>query len=173
MSATYSPPRTGAPARAGVTAGALAILCALAATHEGEVRHAYVDNLGRGQPLAACYGETSGIIAGKTYTHAECLQMLQASALKHAAEVAKCLPPGLPDSAAAAFYDIGYNMGGPKFCASSMSRKALAGDLSSACNAIGAYVWTNGKDCRIAANRCGGIVRRRNDEIALCRKGLK
>jgi lysozyme len=156
---------------AGVSAVALAIATAMIAAHEGEVRIPYVDRLGRGQPLSVCYGETHGV-EQREYSHAECMAMLERSALKHAEAISPCLPPGLPDQTAAAFYDFGYNVGATTFCKSSVSRKAKAGDLAGACRAIGLYVYSGGRDCRIKANRCGGIVKRRQDEIALCLKGV-
>jgi lysozyme len=156
-----------------VAAGALALMVAFTAPHEGEVRRTYVDMLGKGHPLSYCYGETAGAVAGKTYTHSECLEALRVSAMDHAQDVAKCLPAGLPDSTAAAFYDFGYNAGAPTFCRSSMARKAKVDDLRGACAALSLYVFTNGKDCRIAANRCGGIVRRRMAERELCLEGLR
>jgi len=175
VTTTYPPPASNrkiAPA-AGVTAGALAIMVAFTAAHEGEVRHTYVDHIGKGGAvLSYCYGETAGAIAGRTFTHEECLAQLQASAAAHAKDVVKCLPAGLPDSAAAAFYDAGYNLGAPTFCKSSMSRKALAGDLPGACDALLLYVYSNGKDCRLKASNCAGIVARRKDERALCLSGL-
>lgn len=162
-----------APKVAGVTAGAMAIMLAFTSVREGEVRRTYVDHQGKGGAvLSYCYGETKGAIAGATYSHEECLAQLRVSALAHAQEVQACLPAGLPDQTAAAFYDMGYNLGTGAFCKSSMSRKALAGDLPGACDAILKYVYSNGKDCRLSGSNCGGIVKRRNDERALCLKGL-
>lgn len=156
-----------------VTVAALALAVGLISSHEGEVRRTYVDTLGRGTPLTYCYGETSGAVAGRTYTHEQCLEALRTSAMAHAQDVARCLPPKLPDATAAAFYDFGYNAGAATFCNSSMARKARAGDLRGACAALSLYVMTNHKDCRIAANRCGGIVRRRQAERELCERGLQ
>lgn len=170
MTQTYTPPpKNRVSPAAGVGAAALALACALIAGHEGEVRHTYADINGK---LTYCYGSTAGAIKGHGYTHADCLAALQRDAATHAGEVAACLPAKLPDQTAAAFYSAGYNMGAPVFCRSSMSRKALAGDLKGACNALGLYVFSGGKDCRIKANKCGGIVARRTDERTLCLKGL-
>lgn len=155
-----------------VTAAALALAVGLISSHEGEVRRTYIDRLGKGEPLTYCYGETAGAVAGRTYTHAECLEALRTSAQAHAQDVAKCLPPKLPDATAAAFYDFGYNAGASTFCHSSMARKAKVGDLRGACAALSLYAVTNHKDCRIAANRCGGIVKRRAAERELCEEGL-
>lgn len=172
MTTTYTAPpknRVG-PAATGVSAAVALACAALIVPREGEVRHTYADLNGK---LTYCYGSTAGAVAGRTYTHQQCLDALQHDAEGHAAEITRCLPASLPVETRAAFISAGYNMGAPTFCRSSMSRKALRGDLPGACNALGAYVWTNGKDCRIAANRCSGIVKRRDAEIELCRKGLK
>ena len=157
---------------AGVTAAALALACALIAGHEGKVNTTYIDALGRGKPLTYCYGSTVGAVAGKRYTEEQCEQALYRDARQHANDILPYLPPRLPDRTAAAFYDFGYNVGAETFRRSSVSRKALAGDLAGACRAMGLYVFTQGKDCRIAANRCGGIIKRRNAEVALCLSGL-
>lgn len=158
---------------AAVSAAALAIATALIASNEGEVRHVYVDHLGRGEPLSWCYGETAGNVKlGDTFTHEECIGFLRKSAEKHAKAILPCIPAGLPDRTAAAFYDFGYNIGSAGFCRSSVSRKAMAGDLRGACRSISLYVYSAGKDCRVKANKCGGITRRRADETALCLSGL-
>lgn len=156
-----------------VTAAALALAVGLISSHEGEVRRTYVDQLGRGKPLTYCFGETSGAVKDRNYTHEQCLEALRASAMTHAQGVARCLPPKLPDATAAAFYDFGYNAGAATFCNSSMARDARAGHLAAACADLPKYVFTSGKDCRIAASRCGGIVRRRNAEKELCERALQ
>lgn len=157
----------------GVAAGALAIMVSFTAVREGEVRHTYIDKAGKGgNVLTYCYGATAGAKLGQTYTHEECVASLQDQALKHAAEVQGCLPTGLPDKTAAAFYDLGYNIGSTNFCKSSISRKAKAGDLIGACKAIGLYSYSNGKDCRIRSNGCFGVAKRRIDEVSLCLEGL-
>lgn len=171
MTAADRPPPAGP--RAGKLAGgaaALALAVALIAGREGEVRHTYADINGK---LTYCFGSTAGAAAGRTYTHEQCLAALQHDAQGHAAEVAHCLPAALPDQTRAAFISAGYNMGAPTFCRSSMSRKAVAGDLPGACAALSLYVFSGGKDCRLAASRCGGIVRRRVAERELCEKGLR
>lgn len=157
---------------AGVTAGALALACVLIAGFEGKENTTYVDRLGKGQPLTACYGSTIGVTWGRTYSDAECQQMLYRDARAHAEAILPYLPPGLPDKTAAAFYSFGYNVGAETFRKSSVSRKALAGDLVGACRAIGLYQFSNGLDCRIKANRCGGIPKRRAAEVSLCLEGL-
>lgn len=164
-----------APARkalVGGSAAALALACAFIAQHEGEVRRTYPDINGK---LTFCYGSTAGAVAGKIYTHVECMGALNADAARHAKDVSRYLPPAdqMPGTVWVALVDLGYNMGGgPAFGRSSMVREAKAGHWAKACDAIGLYVYSGGKDCRIKASRCGGIVQRRKDEIELCRSGL-
>lgn len=157
---------------AGVSAAALAIMVSFTAVHEGEVRIPYIDSLGRGKPITVCYGSTHNVKVGHVYTHQECLDALKVEGERHAEDVQRCLPGGLPDNTAASLYDFGYNVGATAFCKSSVSKLALAGDTKTACYAMGKFVWSGGKDCRIKANKCSGIVIRRADEIALCLKGL-
>lgn len=158
---------------AGVTAGALALACMLIAGFEGKENTPFIDKLGKGQPITGCYGSTIGIVWGRTYSDAECQQMLYRDARSHAEAILPYLPPRLPDKTAAAFYSFGYNVGSLTFAKSSVSRKALAGDLPGACRAIGLYQFSNGKDCRIKANRCGGIPKRRAAEVSMCLEGLR
>lgn len=157
---------------AGISVVALMLSCALTATFEGRENIPYIDRLGKGQPITACYGSTIGIVWGRRYSDEECRQMLLRDGRSHAEAIQPYLPPNLPDKTAAAFYDFGYNVGAGTFARSSVSRKAKAGDLVGACHAISLYQFTNGKDCRIAANRCGGIPKRRAAEVKLCLEGL-
>jgi lysozyme len=161
---TVAPPRNPTRAKAGlqVSAAALALATALIATHEGEVRHTYRDPVGI---ATACFGETRGVTWGKTYSHAECLDMLKVSALAHAEGVQACLPQ-LPDETAAAFYDLGYNIGATKFCASGVARKARAGDLKGACADLSKWVYAGGRVLP-------GLVKRRKAERELCERGLR
>jgi lysozyme len=156
-------------AAGGSAAAALALAMVLIAAREGEVRHTYTDINGK---LTYCFGSTAGAVRGKTYTHAECLAALQQDAAAHAAEIAPCLPASLPAPTRAAFISAGYNMGAPTFCRSSMSRRAKAGDLPGACAALSLYVFSGGMNCRLAASRCSGIVKRRVAERELCERGL-
>lgn len=155
-----------------VSAGALALMVVFTAAHEGEVRKTYIDVLGGGK-LTYCYGSTLDAVAGAVFTHQECLDALQRDGRSHAEAVQHYLPSNLPDQTAAALYDFGYNVGAATFAKSSVSRRALAGDLPGACRAMALYMFTNGKDCRLAASRCAGIPIRRNDEVVLCLKGLE
>ncbi len=152
------------------TLAALALAAPRIAEREGWVPAGYVDTVG---VKTRCLGSTKGpIVVGKTYTNRECMDQYAADLLSHGLEVSACLPAGLPPKVHAAFIQNGFNIGPPNFCKSSMSRKAFAGDLKGACEAIKLYVWAQGKDCRIKANKCLGVVNSRADEYAYCIEGL-
>lgn len=131
---------------------------------EGKANVGYKDMLANNLPTA-CYGNTSAAIVGKFYSDDRCAELLAEDAIRHGLDIAKCLPDELPTEVRAAFISTGYNIGSAAFCRSSMSRKALAGDLRGACEAIGLYVYASGR-------RVQGLANRREDEMKLCRRGL-
>lgn len=137
------------------------------AVFEGKVNHGYADPGPLGVKLpTACYGSTKGIVLGKKYTDQQCAEMLAADAVTHGLEIAPCLPESLPIETRAAFTSFGFNVGTSAFCKSTLSRKAMAGDLRGACAELSK--WTR------AGNReMAGLVRRRAAERQLCEKGLR
>jgi lysozyme len=112
-----------------------------------------------------CAGHREPGVLGQTYSDQRCAELLSQDAVKHGLEIARCLPPDLPIEVRAAFTSIGFNLGAAAFCKSSMSRKALAGDLPGACASLSLYVYAGGK-------RLSGLVSRRAAERALCERGL-
>lgn len=153
------------------TLSAAAIAIGTIAAFEGKSNWGYADKLAGNLPTG-CYGATKGIVVGKWYDDRTCTEWLARDAVSHGIEISRCLPNELPDRTRAAFISSAYNIGSGAFCKSSMSRRALAGDLRGACQALSLYVWTGGKDCRIAANKCSGLPKRRAAEVALCLSGL-
>lgn len=145
------------------SAAVLAIAAPFIASWEGRELRAYRDIVG---VPTICYGETLGVRMGQTATSAQCDAMLARRVSQFAAEIAPCLPRALPPKTAAAFVSAAYNIGSPAFCRSSMSRRALAGDLRGACNALSLWVYAGGK-------RSNGLVNRRDAERGLCLEGLK
>jgi lysozyme len=114
----------------------------------------------------ACMGTTRGIKKGDVFTDQQCETKAVVELAEYAAAISPCLPKQLPVETRAAFISAAYNIGPPAFCKSSMSRRALAGDLPGACDAL--LMW----------NKAGGRVvkgldNRRRDERALCLKGLQ
>jgi len=72
----------------------------------------------------------------------------------------------------AAYQDFIFNAGEGNFCSSTMAKKLRSGDRKGACSEFDRWMRADGKDCRIAANNCMGIVKRRQDERELCMLGL-
>lgn len=161
--------KTGQKAAAVFSAAAIAAAVPLLGELEGRRNDPYWDALGK--VWTVCDGETN--VAMRRYSDAECDALLKRSIEKHGNQgIAKCLPTGMPLGVQIAFLSIGYNLGEATFCRSSMSRKALARDYRGACASISLYTYVKGKDCRNAANRCSGIVKRRARERAVCESGL-
>jgi lysozyme len=150
---------------AGLLMAAAAVAGGLAA-NEGRKYHAYRDGIGAGAPWTICEGHTRGVREGDTASPALC-DKYKAEDLAYAARsIASCLRVELPPNQLAAYLDLEFNTG--KFCGSSMERRANEGDQRGACASIGLYVYAAGKDCRLAASNCAGIVKRRAQEMALC-----
>lgn len=151
-----------------VAAGAVAILLAAATAtplvveFEGVEYRAYQDVV---NVATVCAGSTKGIVSGKIYGDPECQSMTARDLVEHGAGIAQCLPASLPVKTRAAFTATAYNIGVRGFCGSSMARKANAGDLKGACDALMLWTKAGGKELR-------GLVRRRAAERELCLQGV-
>lgn len=151
------------PSRAIVgTFAAIAVAIPVASVFEGRVLRGYLDPI---KVVTACDGHTKTAVLGKVYTPAQCDQLLAGDMLEHGLDIIPCLPEELPTETRAAFISAAYNIGAKNFCGSSMSRKALAGDLRGACNALPLWNKAGGKVF-------AGLVKRRAAEQSLCLKGL-
>ena len=138
----------------------------------GLVAIAFVGNL-EGLRLAAykdvvgvwtvCYGETKGIKGGMKFTKEQCDVMFIDGLARHEAGMRKCLtfPDQLPEKTYVALLSFTYNVGTGGFCKSTVRRKANAGDLKGACNAL--MLWVKPK----------AITGRRMKEKKLCLEGVK
>ena len=121
------------------TSEAVKIAMVMGAYYESSYRHIgtpYIDKLGRGQPLTVCNGITgAGVVAGKTYAPADCYAIEKGRYL--AAEKIAVRVLGRWQTygpfAKATFLDFIHNKGEANFLASTMLRKANAGDLVGAC----------------------------------------
>jgi lysozyme len=156
-----NPPRRGLLALVGAAAAATLLLFTPA--QEGRVLKTYRDI---GGVLTYCDGAIENAQAGKTYTSAECDAQLDRDLERHAAGIAKCLPmERLTDGQKVAFVDAAFNIGVSAFCGSSMARRANAGDMAGACDAL--LLWN-----RAGGREAAGLTRRRERERELCRRGL-
>ncbi|MBR9766621.1 MAG: lysozyme [Rhodobacteraceae bacterium] len=116
-----------------------------------------------------CTGHTEGVRLGDTATAEECREIFLAEVVAFEARIRPCLPAELPDQTRAAFVSAAYNIGAGAFCGSSMSRRAMAGDLAGACEAL--MMWNKAR-VKGVLQPVRGLTRRRAAERALCLEGL-
>ena len=146
-----------------VGAVAAASLLAFTPAWEGTELTTYRD---LGGVLTYCTGATEDAQWGKTYTPAQCRAQLDRDLERHAAGIARCIPMDrLTDGQKVAFVDAAYNIGVSAFCRSSMARRASAGDMAGACDALLMWNKVGGKEVR-------GLTRRRQAEREICLRGL-
>lgn len=134
------------------------------AAFEGKRNTGYKDPAPAGYETI-CWGHYQPGVLGKTYTDDQCVGLLAQDAVRAGLDISPCLPDELPIEARAAFISIAFNIGTGAFCKSSMSRKALAGDLRGACDALSLYVYSGGV-------KLPGLVNRRAAERSLCLRGV-
>jgi len=147
-----------------VGAVAAAVLLLFTPAQEGRVLKTYRDI---GGVLTYCDGATENAQAGRVYTPAECDAQLDRDLERHAAGIARCVPMNrLTDGQKVAFVDVAFNIGVSAFCGSSMVRKANAGDMVGACDAL--LLWN-----RAGGREVVGLTKRRQRERELCLKGVR
>lgn len=138
-------------------ATALALSVPFIAQWEGKSNDPYLDIVG---VPTVCYGETR--VPMKTYTDAQCLEMLSKSVEGFQQEVLRCTP-SLADRPyqLAAATSLAYNIGTSAYCRSTVDRRFDQGRWREACEAF--KMW------RMAGGRVvQGLVNRRNAEYKLC-----
>lgn len=129
---------------------------------EGWENKAYADVVG---VWTACAGTTRGVKPGQTFTDPQCESLAARELVEYGVAISPCLPREMPVESRAAFISAAYNIGPKAFCSSSMSRKALAGDLAGACASLSLWNKAGGREVR-------GLTNRRRDERKLCEEGL-
>jgi lysozyme len=144
--------------RVAAVLAAAALATPLVVNSEGWVLRTYRDPIG---VVTDCAGNTKGAAMGQVRTDAECEQRLGAALVEHGLAIAPCLPADLPIGPRAAFISFAYNVGAAKFCASSLSRLARAGDVAGACAELSRWIYAGPKVLP-------GLVERRKRERALC-----
>lgn len=143
-------------------AGSLAV--GIVGAWEGLRTKAYRDVVGI---PTVCFGETRGVKMGDQYTVDECKAMLGDALVEFETNMRRCLnnPDKIPDKPYVAFLSLSYNIGTGAFCRSTVARKANAGDLKGACDAI--LMWN-----RAGGRVIQGLVNRRQDERKMCLEGV-
>lgn len=139
VQAAAADPYVQAVARDTSTSDAVKIAMLMGHLYESSGKHVgtpYIDTLGRGQPLTVCNGITgAGVVAGKWYTPADCYELEKGRYLQ-AERAAKRLFAYWDSYDAitqATFLDFIHNKGDGALAASTMLRKANAGDVQGAC----------------------------------------
>lgn len=145
--------------------GALMVAAiALVGSWEGLRTVAYKDIVG---VPTVCFGETRGVEMGDRYTVEECQVMLGTALVEFETGMRRCLsePDEIPGKSYVAFLSLSYNIGTGAFCRSTVARKANAGDIRGACEAI--LMWT-----RAGGRVVQGLVNRRAEERQICLEGI-
>lgn len=149
---------------AGLLTGAGALAVATIGQFEGLRLVAYQDVVG---VWTACYGETKGIKPGMKFTRQQCDMMFIERLQEFETGMRRCLdaPDALPDKTYVSFLSVTYNIGVGGWCGSSMVRRANAGNLTAACDALLMWNKANGKVLK-------GLTNRRQAERKLCLEGI-
>ncbi len=155
---------------ASIIAAALACCLPFINIHEGESLESYEDVVGI---WTICHGITKGIQPGMTKTAAECDDLTKSTLAQFMDQVAAAMTITPTPELLAAHTSFAYNIGIAGYRSSAALRETNKGHLAAGCLAMGNWYTAGGKDCRIKANNCYGVVNRRNDEIKLCLSGVK
>lgn len=165
---TPDPNKRTSKAPAGLAA-ALALL--LGAGVEGREHWAYVDQAGI---LTVCGGITGkGVVKGKFYSWAECDALEIAFIERMNAAIGKCIGVGLTPGEWKAWGHFTFNVGTTAFCKSTAASLLREGKYAQACAQMArwTYITKPGRgsvNCRIKAEKCGGIPKRRDLEMKWC-----
>jgi lysozyme len=158
---------TGIPApveRAAILAG----LMILTPEMEGTEFEAYPDT---GGVWTICTGHTKGVRPGDRATPEQCAAYLQGD-LGGSVDFVMQRAPGAPLFAKLAMADFVYNVGPTAFARSTLYQLTRAGQYAAAADQFPRWAFVAGRDCRLVASNCGGIVRRRELQRSLFLVGL-
>lgn len=147
----------------------VAILVPFLAVAEGYAPVAVHEKVDPPGVITWCYGRTNyddpTVKAGETFTKAQCEQFLADDVPKYAIGVRKCVPgfDEMPPPRQAALVSFTYNLGAGTLCKSGVAKNLNAGNVQAGCDAMLAYVNSNGEYLK-------GLDTRRHNERALCLK---
>lgn len=136
----------------------------LIATHEGFSSKPYKDT---GGVITNGFGNAT-ITPNKSVTVVEALEDLKTNTSVAGKAVTKCVTWPITQGQYDAYTSFAYNVGTGAFCKSTMAKKANQGDRVGSCNEFSKWTYVAGKDCKIKANKCSGIAKRREEEKTLC-----
>jgi lysozyme len=176
MTPDAPPPQSGLTTGK-VAGGAVGMLLALTLaigglkSDEGKRNATYLDIAA---VPTACYGQTGAAVKlGQVRTDGECEALLSVEAERVLGVVLRCIRRELQPHEAAALTRFAYNIGDAGLCNSTVARRANAGRPPAEwCEAM--EMWTSTRkngvkvSCRDPANKCMGLVYRRQRERAQC-----
>lgn len=143
---------------------------------EGLRLHAYRDGMGK---PTICMGHTEGVYMGMVATPEQCAEWAEQDMGPAIRRVEELSPVALSEPAKAGIASFCFfNLGETK-CHWTRDKNGvrrptkfwsywMAGDMVRACDAIPAWIFDGGKDCRIRENNCYGQIERRAQERELC-----
>ena len=109
-----------------------------------------------------CWGHTGAEVRlGQKNSVEACKDLLIADLLTANRAIDACVTVPLTANQRGAFASFTFNVGGGKFCRSSLLKKLNAGDAAGACAELSRWVYAGGE-------KLPGLVRRRATERALC-----
>jgi lysozyme len=140
----------------------IALATSLLVGFEGVRTVAYYDPVGI---PTVCMGETRGVKIGDVYTLEQCKAMSNSRVAEFAAGVEKALKVPVSNKTFASFTSFSYNLGLGVF-QNKIAPLVNAGNTAGACKRMGLYTQAHGITLP-------GLVKRRQEEVALCLDGLK
>jgi lysozyme len=163
-------PRQKAGTAAAAISAAVLVIAPVTMAFEGWRNRTYYDPA---HILTACVGHTGPeVVAGKTYSDAECKALLDIDLNKHAEGIARCLPQHIIERRYifAASVDFAFNGGVTLFCKSSMAKAFRENRIAEGCQAFLKYRFA--RDRRTGKMiELRGLKIRREKETALCLRG--
>ncbi len=148
-----------------LAAGFMPVLLALVMFFEGVSLKAYQDGA---SVWTICYGHTAGVKRGDVATMSQCVAWLREDLQNSIGAVDKHLKADVGWLCRVAHADFVFQMGETKYRGSTLLARSNAGDRNGAPNEFLRWVYVGGKDCRLAASNCGGVVTRQQVRRELC-----
>lgn len=157
----------------------LALVAALGQDNSAHEGRKYVPYRDSGGVWTVCAGITGpAVVPGRRYTPAECGKLEQdyVQAMLH--NMGRCVRGDFEFHEVKAWGHFAYNVGTNGFCGSTAAKRLNAGERTAACDEIWKwrFVTIDGakRDCSLPQwrSKCGGIIDRRQWEMATCRGTL-
>jgi len=154
----------------GVLSAAMVLALSFIPTKEDTKTKAYRDV---GGVWTICSGDTFNVKPHEVRTLLQCSFSDKERIAQFMGQVAAKLTIIPTPELLTAHTSFAYNVGIAGYTKSQVLRRTNAGDLAGGCRAMLNWYRAGGRDCRVRANNCFGLIARRNDEVKLCLQGAK